>query len=74
MRIASQVFFKMDLYVMILVKIVILKYSPPSDNKQPPSNNYNILQLSQYPAENKCNKTQIETNYTHSDIDGISQT
>ena len=37
---------------------------------QPPSNNYNILQLSQYSAENKCNKTQIEKNYTHSDVDG----
>ena len=33
----------------------ILHPVTPSDNAQPPSNNYNILQLSQYPA------TQFDT-------------
>jgi hypothetical protein len=28
-----------------------------------------IFQLSQYPAENKCNKTPTEKNYTHSYVD-----
>ena len=48
----------------------ILHQVTPSDNAQPPSNNYNILQLSQYPAENKSNKTPTKKNYTHSNVDG----